>query len=71
MHGLQREAYHSLIVDNYCDFQKMEKREDKKVEITLKIQIIPYRESTYFLGMALDIRLTWDEHTDRTRTRAK
>ena len=42
-------------------FRKRRKREEEPIEITPRNQIIPYRESTQFLGMTLDSRLNWDE----------
>ena len=37
------------------------------MEITLRNQIIPYKESTQFLVITLDSRLNWEEHIDRIR----
>ena len=34
-------------------------------------QIIPYKESTQFLGMTLDSRLNWEEHINKLRPKAK
>ena len=52
-------------------FRKRKKREEEPMEILLGNQIIPYRESTQFLGMTLDSRLSWGEHIDKTRAKAK
>ena len=41
------------------------------MKITLKKQVISYKESTKFLGMTLDSRLNWEEHVDRVRAKAK
>ena len=41
------------------------------MENTLRTQIIPYKESTQFLGITLDCRLNWEEHFDRVRAKTK
>ena len=45
----------------------------KKNEEPIKIrsQIIPYKESTQFLGMTLNNTLYWEEHIDEVRAKAK
>ena len=57
MHKLQREAISfSPSKTVTMAFIKMGKREMEPVEITLKSQIIPYKESSQFLRMTLDSR---------------
>ena len=40
------------------------------MEITLRNQMIPYKESNQFLGIAIKSRLNWEVHIDRVRARA-
>ena len=37
----------------------------------LKNKIIPSKESNQFLGMILDIRLYWEEHINKLKSKAK
>ena len=46
------------------------KRNKELIEIMLRNEIIPSKESTQFLGMAIDSRLNWEEHTVLTKLRA-
>ena len=43
------------------------KRNKEPMEIILRNQIIPCKQSTQFLGMTLDSRLNLDEHIDRVK----
>ena len=52
-------------------FKKRRKRNEEPIEIMLRSKIIPYKESTQFLGMALDSRLNWEEHINKWRAKAK
>ena len=47
------------------------KRNDELMEITLRSQIIPYKEITLFLGMTLDSRLNLKEHIDKMRAKPR
>ena len=50
-------------------FRKRRKKNEEPMEITLRKQTIPYKESTQFLGMALVNRLNWKVHIDRVRAK--
>ena len=47
------------------------KRNEESLEITLKTQTIPYKDTTQFLGMNLDSKLNWEEHIVRVRAKTK
>ena len=47
------------------------KRNEEPLEIMLRNEFIPSKESTQFLGMTLDSRLNWEEHINKLRTKAK
>ena len=52
-------------------FRKRRKRNEEPLEIKLRNETIPFKESTEFLGMTLDSRLNWKEHVAGLRTKAK
>ena len=41
------------------------------MEIMLRNEIIPSKESTHFLWMTLDSRLNWEDHINKLRAKAK
>ena len=47
------------------------KRNEESLEIMLRNEIIPSKESTQFLAMALDSRLNWEEHFNKLKAKAK
>ena len=47
------------------------KRNEESLEITLKTQTIPYKDTTQFLGMNLESKLNWEEHIVRVRAKTK
>ena len=49
----------------------IKKRKEEPIKITLRYQIIPYKESAQSLKMTLDSRFNWEEHIDRVRAKAK
>ena len=51
--------------------ESQKKTNDKPMEITLRNQIVPYKESSQFLGMTLDGRLNWEEHINWVRVKAE
>ena len=50
---------------------KFRKRNEEPIEIMLRNKIIPSKENTQFLGMALDSRLNLEEHIIKLRAKAK
>ena len=53
------------------DFQKEKKRNEEPLEIRLRNENIPFKESTQFLGMTLYRRLNWKEHINNLKAKAK
>ena len=51
--------------------RKRKKRIDELIEIMLRDQIIPCKESTQLLEMTLDSRLKWEEHIKKLRAKTK
>ena len=47
------------------------KRNKEPIEIKLRNQMIPCKESNQFLGMTVDSRLNGEEHTNTVRAKAK
>ena len=47
------------------------KRNEEPLEIMLRNEIIPSKESTQFLGITLDSRLNWEDHIKKLRAKAK
>ena len=47
------------------------KRNEEPIEIKLRNQILPSKESTQFLGMKRDSRLNCEEHINEVRAKAK
>ena len=52
-------------------FRKRRKRNEEQLEIKLRNEAIPFKESTRFLGMTLDIRLNWEKHINNLKAKAK
>ena len=52
-------------------FRKRKKRNEEPLEIKLRNETIPFKESTQFLGMTLDSRLNWEEHINNLKAKAK
>ena len=52
-------------------FRKRRKRNEEPLEIRLRNENIPFKESTQFLGMTLDSRLNWEEHINNLKAKAK
>ena len=51
-------------------FRKRRKRNEEPLEIKLRNEIIPFKESTQFQGMTLDSRLHWEEHINNLKAKA-
>ena len=47
------------------------KRNEEPLDIKLRNEAIPFKESTQFLGMTLDSRLNWEEHINNLKAKAK
>ena len=52
-------------------FRKRRKRNEEHLEIKLRDETIPFKESTRFLGMTLDSRLNWEEYINNLKAKAK
>ena len=48
-------------------FRERKKRNEVPLEIMLRNEIMPSKESAQFLGMTLDSRLNWEEHINKLR----
>ena len=45
------------------------KRNEEPLEIKLRNETIPFKESTQFLGMTLHSRLNWEEHINNLKAK--
>ena len=52
-------------------FRKRRKRNEEPLEIKLRNETIPSKESNQFLGMTQDNRLNCEEHINKLRANAK
>ena len=49
----------------------LRKKNEELIDIVLRNIIIPFKDSTQFLGITLDSRLNWEEHINKLRAKAK